>query len=173
MTVRPPAPLAAAVGLAAATAENLIKLPARIPSLLGTARVRYDELASHGQDVLSGHRGATGGPELVEVEVLDELLEPATEPPAPTPPIGLTEPVELPEDVLDEVAQLPSGAELGHDELPLADFDHLTVPQLRGRLRTLELAELVQLRDYETAHANRLPVLTLLDNRMAKLSETQ
>ena len=43
------------------------------------------------------------------------------------------------------------------------------MPQLRGRLRTLGLAELVQLRDYEQAHAARVPVLTLLDNRIAKL----
>jgi hypothetical protein len=98
-----------------------------------------------------------------------EVAEPATEPPAPTPPIGLTEPVELPEDVLDDVAQLTPGAELSHAELPLPDFDHQTVPQLRGRLRTLELPQLVQLRDYEQAHGARLPVLTLLDNRIAKL----
>jgi hypothetical protein len=88
---------------------------------------------------------------------------------APVPPIGRTEPVVLPEDVQEDVAQLSPGAELDHAALPLADFDHLTVPQLRGRLRTLELAELVQLRDYEQAHAHRLPVLTLLDNRVATL----
>ncbi len=76
----------------------------------------------------------------------------------------------LPDDVLEDVAQLTPGAELGHDELPLPDFDHQTVPQLRGRLRTLGLAELVQLRDYEQAHAAPLPVLTLLDNRIAKLT---
>jgi hypothetical protein len=77
--------------------------------------------------------------------------------------------VVLPEDVQEEVAQRPSGADLAHDELPLPDFDHQTLPQLRGRLRTLDLAELVQLRDYEQAHAARLPVLTLLDNRIARL----
>lgn len=173
MTVRPPAPLAAAVGLAAATAEELLRLPTRLPQLLGTAREKYDELALHGQDVLSGRRPSAVVPPAVVDEPVEVVVEPATEPPAPTPPIGLTEPVSLPEDVLEEVAQLPSGAELGHDELPLEDFDHLTVPQLRGRLRTLTLPELVQLRDYEAAHAHRLPVLTLLDNRMARLADGQ
>ena len=85
------------------------------------------------------------------------------------PPIGRTEPVVLPDHVREEVAQVTPGADLAHRELPLADFDHQTVPQLRGRLRTLGLVELVQLRDYEQAHAARLPVLTLLDNRIAKL----
>jgi hypothetical protein len=98
--------------------------------------------------------------------------EPATAPPRAVPPIGRSEPVELPEDLLEEVAQLTPGDELAHADLPLPDFDHQTVPQLRGRLRSLSLAELVQLRDYEQAHAARLPVLTLLDNRIAKLLES-
>jgi hypothetical protein len=57
-----------------------------------------------------------------------------------------------------------------HDELPLADYDHMTLGSLRGRLRSLSMAELVQVRDYEKAHAHRLPVVTLLDNRIAKLA---
>lgn len=204
MTVRAPSPLIAAVGLAAVTADELRRLPTRLPALLGTAasvaRERYEELAEHGQDVLSGLRGpaepdpwaeiAVDGTDLpgtgltdaeLDAELLDGALldleaepvhEPATGTPEPAPAIGLTGPVTLSEEQLDEVAQLPSGAELAHADLPLEDFDHLTVPQLRGRLRTLSLPQLVQLRDYETAHGNRLPVLTLLDNRMAKLTAT-
>jgi hypothetical protein len=64
----------------------------------------------------------------------------------------------------------PSGATLVHDELPLADYDHLTLPALRARLTRLDLTSLVQLRDYEKAHANRLPVVTMLDNRIAKVT---
>ena len=173
MTVRTPAPLAAAVGLAAEAADQLRKLPA----LLGSARERYDELARHGRDVLAGHRepaaGAAGAAVAEPVELTEpgEVVEPATAPPQPVPPLGRTEPVRIPDEVLDEVAQLTPGDELDHADLPLADFDHQTVPELRGRLRTLELPELVQLRDYEQAHARRLPVLTLLDNRIARLTE--
>jgi hypothetical protein len=161
MTVRTPSPLAAAVGLAAEATDQLRKLP----GLLGSARERYDELARHGRDVLTGHR-EPAPPTPVEV-----VLEPATALPEPVPPLGRTEPVTIPDEVLDEVAQLTPGGELDHADLPLADFDHQTVPQLRGRLRTLELPELIQLRDYEQAHARRLPVLTLLDNRIARLAE--
>ena len=57
-----------------------------------------------------------------------------------------------------------------HDELPLADYDHMTLGALRGRLRSLELPELVQVRAYEKAHADRLPVVTMLDNRIARLA---
>jgi hypothetical protein len=231
MTGHPPSPLVAAVGLVAAAADGV----RRLPHLLGTAGHaavrRYDELAVRGQEVLAGHPPETGAPARGQGVLAGHPPEtgapargqgvlaghppetgapargrgvlaghPETGAPArgqdvagaparaqdvlagdpyeaaagvpetaPKPPIGRTEPVVLPDDVQEEVAQLAAGADLAHDELPLADFDHQTVPQLRGRLRTLGLAELVQLRDYEQAHAARVPVLTLLDNRIAKL----
>lgn len=64
---------------------------------------------------------------------------------------------------------LPPGGELTAGQLPLEDFDHLTLGSLRGRLRRLSAAELVQLREYELAHGHRLPIMTMLDNRIAKL----
>jgi hypothetical protein len=57
-----------------------------------------------------------------------------------------------------------------HSELPLPDYDHMTLGSLRGRLRSLDMQQLVQLRDYEKSKADRLPVVTMLDNRIAKLS---
>ncbi|HVE98268.1 MAG TPA: hypothetical protein VNA12_03720, partial [Mycobacteriales bacterium] len=62
------------------------------------------------------------------------------------------------------------GATLNHDELPLADYDHLTLGSLRARIRRLEAPELIQLRDYERAHANRLPVVMAFDNRLKSLA---
>ncbi|MBC7374308.1 MAG: hypothetical protein H7323_09995 [Frankiales bacterium] len=75
-------------------------------------------------------------------------------------------------DVIKTVEQVSSvigGIVLDHDELPLPDYDHLTLGALRGRMRSLDLPQLVALRDYEKAKANRLPVVTMLDNRIAKL----
>ncbi|MCW2777210.1 MAG: hypothetical protein JWN17_935, partial [Frankiales bacterium] len=63
-----------------------------------------------------------------------------------------------------------SGEVLAHDDLPLADYDHMTLGSLRGRLRSLSLEQLGQVRAYEKAHADRLPVVTMLDNRIAKLA---
>jgi cell division septation protein DedD len=57
-----------------------------------------------------------------------------------------------------------------HAELPLPDYDHMTLGSLRGRLRSLDMQQLVQLRDYEKSKADRLPVVTMLDNRIAKLA---
>jgi hypothetical protein len=176
MTGHPPSPLVAAVGLVATAADGLRRLPRALGSAGHAALRQYDEFAVRGQQLLAGHAGDAGVPPGPRGPARGEHVpadpdEPVVPVPAvsPDPPIGLTEPVVLPEDVQEDVAQLTPGADLGHDELPLPDFDHQTVPQLRGRLRTLDLAELVQLRDYEQAHGARLPVLTLLDNRIAKL----
>ena len=73
-------------------------------------------------------------------------------------------------ETVEKVSAVVGGAVLDHDELPLPDYDHLTLGALRGRMRSLDLPQLVQLRDYEQAKAHRLPVITMLDNRIAKLA---
>jgi hypothetical protein len=60
--------------------------------------------------------------------------------------------------------------EVGHDELPLSDYDHLPVSSLHDRVRSLSAEALRTLRDYETGHAGRIMVLQVLDNRLAELS---
>jgi hypothetical protein len=56
------------------------------------------------------------------------------------------------------------------EDLPIPDFDNITLGSLRARLRSLSVEQLVVLREWEQAHADRLPVITLLDNRIAKLA---
>jgi hypothetical protein len=97
---------------------------------------------------------------------------PDTEP-AATPARGRVDSAAAPE-VVEQVEKIAEnvGAPLitDHSELPLADYDHMTLGSLRGRLRSLDMQQLVQLRDYEKSKADRLPVITMLDNRIAKLS---
>jgi len=73
-------------------------------------------------------------------------------------------------DAVERVSATIGGEVLSHDELPLPDFDHLTLGAVRGRMRSLDIPQLVQLRDYEKAKANRFPIVTMLDNRIAKLA---
>ena len=74
--------------------------------------------------------------------------------------------------VVEQVVEASSNAidHDTHEDLPLEDYDHLTLGSLRGRLRSLDVEQLVRLRSYEKAHADRLPVVTMLDNRIAKLA---
>lgn len=89
-------------------------------------------------------------------------IEPADEP-EPTP-LQQLEQFSVPAEVGAQAGGLKSAA-----DLPLKDFDHMTGPQLRGRLRTLDRVQLVQLLDYERAHANRVPIVLMLENRLTKL----
>jgi len=56
-----------------------------------------------------------------------------------------------------------------HDQLPLPDYDHLPVEGLTSRIRTLDAAGLETVLEYERAHANRLQVVTVMENRMTSL----
>ncbi|MGZ4620253.1 MAG: hypothetical protein ACXV3F_16480 [Frankiaceae bacterium] len=46
----------------------------------------------------------------------------------------------------------------------------MTVASLRGRLRTLDLPTLIQLRGWESRHGARAGILSMLDHRINKLS---
>jgi hypothetical protein len=52
---------------------------------------------------------------------------------------------------------------------PLPNYDELSIASLRARLRTLDVAQLRQLVEYEKAHAARSDVLAMFERRIAKL----
>jgi hypothetical protein len=57
------------------------------------------------------------------------------------------------------------------DDLPLPDFDHLPLPQLTSRVRTLDAGGVEALLRHEEAHGDRLPVLEVLRERLAELEQ--
>ena len=56
-----------------------------------------------------------------------------------------------------------------NDQLPLTDYDQLSLADLRHRIRGLEEAPLRTLFDHETEHGNRIPVLEILHARLKEL----
>ena len=56
-------------------------------------------------------------------------------------------------------------------ELPVPNYDDLTIASLRARLRNLSADQLAQLVAYEKSHANRADVITMFERRIAKLAE--
>ena len=52
-------------------------------------------------------------------------------------------------------------------ELPLPDYDHLPLGSLTHRVRSLDASDLATLLAYEREHGNRLPVVQVLENRLA------
>jgi hypothetical protein len=56
-------------------------------------------------------------------------------------------------------------------DLPLPDYDDLTLPDLTHRVRTLDAADLEAVIAYEEQHGNRLPVLEVLRARAGQLEQ--
>jgi hypothetical protein len=53
---------------------------------------------------------------------------------------------------------------------PLPGYDGLSLASLRARLRVLDAPAIQAMLAYEKAHANREPVITMLERRLAKIS---
>jgi hypothetical protein len=54
-------------------------------------------------------------------------------------------------------------------DLPVPGYDELSVASLRARMRSLDVAQLRALVDYESAHAARPAVLAMFERRIAKI----
>ena len=78
---------------------------------------------------------------------------PPTAPAAPPPPAALRPPA---------AAEPPAA-------LPLPNYDTLSLASIRARLRSLDVAQLRILIDYEVTHAERPEVLGMFERRVEKL----
>ena len=68
-------------------------------------------------------------------------------------------------------APRPAAAEVTRPSaLPVPDYDALSLPSLRARLRTLSADQLRVLVRYERAHAGRADILAMFERRLAKLA---
>lgn len=66
-------------------------------------------------------------------------------------------------------AGVAAGAGAGEADVPLPNYDELSIASLRARLRNLDVAQVRQLADYERAHAARADVIAMFERRIAKL----
>lgn len=154
-------PRQAAARIPIEAARRPVQVARRVTSALpvpAPVRREYDALAERGAAVVSRLRPASNEPPAAALDA--------------GAPGTAAEAVEQAQRQV-RAEGVPSGADLDGDKLPLPDFDHLTLGSVRGRLRRLSMAEVVQLRDYELAHGQRLPIITMLDNRIAKLTAEQ
>lgn len=153
-----PTPVAAALGIVPTVLDGARRLPGKavvLPVLavsialntLETVKKEYDELAGRGERLVTRLLG--GSPEEPEDRVEETVA-------VPIATVETLAPVAAPE--------VPAPG-----DLPLADYDQMTLGSLRGRIRSLTVSELVRVRDYEKVNGHRPPVITLLDHRIAKL----
>jgi hypothetical protein len=116
---------------------------------------------------ITGRSNGAGPFPHTDEDFADAATDSADTEPAPAPtPLQQLEEFSVPEEIGAQAGGLKDAK-----DLPLEDFDHISAPQLRGRLRRLDRVQLVQLLDYERAHAHRVPIVVMLENRLAKLLE--
>jgi hypothetical protein len=101
----------------------------------------------------------------------DEAETPA---PDSTPaPAEASAPDSTPAAAERAAAQAPAAPRPGTEPgaLPLANYDELSVPSLRARLRVLSAIQVSSLLEYEKANAGRPEVITMFERRLAKLAQ--
>jgi hypothetical protein len=67
------------------------------------------------------------------------------------------------------VGEAGATASVTPDALP--GYETMTIAQLRGKLRALSIEQVNELLEWEQAHADRPPFVTMLSNRIATLSQ--
>ncbi|MBE9376048.1 hypothetical protein IQ251_16475 [Saccharopolyspora sp. HNM0983] len=60
---------------------------------------------------------------------------------------------------------------MSEQKLPLPDYDELPMGSLQHRVRALEADDVRLLLEHERAHADRVPVIELLTNRLQDLEQ--
>jgi hypothetical protein len=119
--------------------------------------------------------GASTVSKLYQRSARDAVVTLAADPTQPEAPVQTAAQV-----AAETTADAAAHAAPGHDG-PAADtakgpnvlpgYRDLTIPQLRGRLRHLAVDDLPALLDWETAHDNRPPFVTMLSNRITTVNE--
>jgi hypothetical protein len=116
-------------------------------------------------------------PETVTPEtVTPETATPETVTPETATPETVTPKTVTPETGGGHVKLVPGDAApaapaASTGELPVPNYDDLTIASLRARLRNLSADQLAQLVDYEKSHANREDVVQMFERRIARLAE--
>lgn len=158
-----PLPIRIAAGLAAVTADQTRRLPGQLlglpvtvvsQALQASMRVQQQitELAIRGDEALDSLRGAEEQPDWATFDE-DEPPEPAADArPGPITDLGENPAVD------DDLSVLP-------------EFDQLSLPQLRGRLRGFSESELIVLLEHEEQHGQRPEFLRMLANRLERLRQ--
>ena len=180
-----PLPVRVAAGVAATAVEqtrqlprSLVGLPVTLVSQALQASMRVQQqvtqLAIKGDDALGGLRTPeeqpswatfdeddTGAPAAADFPSPDRgrVEEPLPSEPQPSDPHSSESP---------RSRSPRSGSAFSEPSIP-ADYDQLTLPQLRGKLRGFSVADLEELLDYERAHAQRPGYVRMLSNRLERV----
>ena len=158
---RLPRPLVAGIGFVSTIPALVAQFPGRLPGIAITsaieARTKYLEYLRAGEAFLGGADGRTADRDSVVDAVPETVTDLASDRGRP-----------FAQAAYDRAPADPSPDEA---DFPIENYDELSLASIRARLPRLDSVDVRMLIDYETAHAARLPILTMLSNRLAKLAD--
>jgi hypothetical protein len=126
---------------------------------------RPEDAAGHaGNGVQWRSLDLTGNVRLLSADDLDDGRVIATQ---AAPPEAQAAPPEA--QAAPPQAQVSAELEFDAVELPLDNYDNLTLPSIRARLRGLNVDQLRVLAAYERSHAERPEVLGMFERRIERL----
>lgn len=175
-----PLPVRVAAGVAATAVEqtrqlprSLVGLPVTLVSQALQASMRVQQqvtqLAIKGDDALGGLRTPEEQPSWATFDEDDTGVPAAADFPSPDRDRA-EEPVPSDPPPSDPPPSRSAPGEPAFREPAIpADYDQLTLPQLRGKLRGFSVADLEELLDYERAHAQRPEYVRMLSNRLERV----
>lgn len=143
-----------------------------------------DEPRRNGSSTVTALRTQTARPTPARVAEPHVPIEPELpiEPQVPGEPRLRIEPETPVRTAVDVAARTTAAAVESQDTGPAVDgaagpnvlpgYQDLTIPQLRGKLRHLDVTDLRALLEWETARGNRPPYVTMLANRITTVTES-
>ena len=177
-----PLPVRVAAGLAATALEQTRRLPDQLVGLPITLASQALQLSMRVQQQVT-ELAIKGDEALGSLQTPDDEDQPSwatfdeDEPPAPPArPVsawdraGWDRAGQEPAKVQQLRAEPPAAVA---EAPPVANYDELTLPQVRGKLRTLTAGELAELLDHERAHGQRPEFLRMLSNRLERVRSAQ
>lgn len=194
-----PMPIRVAAGLVATAVEEAQELPRKLTELPVTAvsralqtsmrlQQRVTELAIKGDRALGVLRPVPETPAWARFDEDEEPTQAPTNglftrqgvgtevpPPSRVTPVRILadpdpDPEPEPDSEPETVSATPAAATPAAGPPSEPEYEHWTLPQLRGRFRRLSLEQLEELLAWETAHLDRPPFVTMLSNRIASVS---
>jgi hypothetical protein len=134
----------------------------RLPQ--GTGRIRAEDLAGAPAQVLRAAFIQVGRLVMAADELRGRVREDRAD--GAAQPRGVSGPRGGP----DGPEVTAASAEPDAAALPVPDYDQLSLPSLRARLRYLDAGQLRTLLEYERSHARRTDILMMFERRAAKLA---
>ena len=184
--VRPPAPRTAAAQDAESARWRSLDKTGNVRLLHGNEEQDAEDLDASVTPSATGPSSSapafsepvTPAPEQVPAPVEYTPTEPVAAVPTPAEPQPADPAVPDPADLApvetpaETAPDGPATAEPAAGAAPpIPNYDQLTVPSLRARLRGLDADGVQALLDYEKAHEGRPAVITMFERRLIKLSE--